>query len=875
MLNRFIARAVEVFTGRVTLVILAALLIAGGCGFYAAHHFRINTNINDLLSAELPWRKEQLAYQKAFPQRPRQIIVVVQAPTAELTSAATSALVDDLSKQTDHFTAVEDAQGDAYFRKNGLLFLPTEKVRDTTNNMMDAEPLLGTFATDPSIRGLMEALRKGLDGIDGGDVTLDGMAPLLNSASDTIETTASNGFPTFSWKRLLPQQEGQPNGLRRILLLTAKLDLGSLTPGAKATGAVRKAISDLDLAGKYHADVRLTGTVPITDEEFSSVNDGAAVNGAITGALVVIILWLALRSFRLVFAVCLTLGVGLIITAALGIAMVGAFNPISIAFAVLFVGIGADFAIQFGMQYRENRHELKNTRNALVATAGKIGAPLTLAAVAAAIGFLSFMPTAYAGLAQLGIIAGGGMIVAYVASLVLLPALFKGVRPPEEPHSLTQPFLIPVDNFLKRHRLWVVTLTSLIVLAGAPALMKLQFDFNPLHLRDPNSEAVKTFVELSKDPAVGAQSAQILAKDHDESIALAARLKEVPEVASTRTLDTLVPMQDQAKKLDYIQNAAQVLDQSINGPKQPAPSDQENIAALSKGADELSSAANGRTGPGAEAAKRLAGNLRNLATADEDHRDKAGEAVLVPLQQNMDDLRLLLTAGPVDANSVPKVIAQDWVTPDGRYRVDILPKGDPNDNDTLLNFARAIEKIDSRATGPAVDTLNWGRAIITAFAQASGLALLGIAILLWIVLRSIKDVAATLVPLIVAALMTFEICGLTGFALNYANIIALPVLLGVGVAFKIYYIVAWQRGQTDFLQSTLTRAVFFSALLTAVAFGSLWFSVHPGTSSMGKLLALSFACTLASALLFQPALMGEPRKKPEAEPKAEPVARGA
>jgi predicted RND superfamily exporter protein len=191
-----------------------------------------------------------------------------------------------------------------------------------------------------------------------------------------------------------------------------------------------------------------------------------------------------------------------------------------------------------------------------------------------------------------------------------------------------------------------------------------------------------------------------------------------------------------------------------------------------------------------------------------------------------------------------------------------------------LNFARAIEKVDSRATGPSVDTLNWGRAIITAFAQASGLALLGIAILLWIVLRSIKDVAATLVPLIVAALMTFEICGLTGFALNYANIIALPVLLGVGVAFKIYYIVAWQRGQTDFLQSTLTRAVFFSALLTAIAFGSLWFSVHPGTSSMGKLLALSFACTLASALLFQPALMGEPRKKPEAEPKAEPVVRG-
>ena len=221
----------------------------------------------------------------------------------------------------------------------------------------------------------------------------------------------------------------------------------------------------------------------------------------------------------------------------------------------------------------------------------------------------------------------------------------------------------------------------------------------------------------------------------------------------------------------------------------------------------------------------------------------------------------MMQAEPVDRASLPPALAQDWVTQDGRERVDALPKGDPNDNKTLLAFAEAVEKAEPRATGPAVDTLNWGRTIITAFVEASVLALIGIALLLWIVLRSIRAVMATLVPLLVAALMTFEICALSGFALNYANIIALPVLLGVGVAFKIYYIMAWQRGQTDFLQSTLTRAVFFSAMLTGIAFGSLWFSSHPGTSSMGELLALSFACTLASALLFQPALMGDPKKK--------------
>ncbi len=118
----------------------------------------------------------------------------------------------------------------------------------------------------------------------------------------------------------------------------------------------------------------------------------------------------------------------------------------------------------------------------------------------------------------------------------------------------------------------------------------------------------------------------------------------------------------------------------------------------------------------------------------------------------------------------------------------------------------------------------------------------------------------TLVPLVLAGVVTLELTVLIGMPMNYANIIALPLLLGVGVAFKIYFIMAWREGQSNLLQTSLTRAVAFSAATTATAFGSLWFSSHPGTSSMGKLLALSLVCTLAAAVLFQPILMGEPRQ---------------
>jgi predicted RND superfamily exporter protein len=217
----------------------------------------------------------------------------------------------------------------------------------------------------------------------------------------------------------------------------------------------------------------------------------------------------------------------------------------------------------------------------------------------------------------------------------------------------------------------------------------------------------------------------------------------------------------------------------------------------------------------------------------------------------------------VTLQSLPETLTRQWVAADGRARVQATPKGDPNDNETLRHFARAIQAQFPDAVGVPVSILESGKTIVRAFIHAGLFALISIAILLWIVLGRFGDVLLTLVPLLLAGLVTLEACVLIGMPLNFANIIALPLLLGVGVAFKIYYIMAWRAGQTSLLQSSLTRAVIWSALTTATAFGSLWLSSHPGTSSMGKLLALSLVCTMCAAVLFQPALMGKPRSAEE------------
>jgi uncharacterized protein len=242
--------------------------------------------------------------------------------------------------------------------------------------------------------------------------------------------------------------------------------------------------------------------------------------------------------------------------------------------------------------------------------------------------------------------------------------------------------------------------------------------------------------------------------------------------------------------------------------------------------------------------------------------------VVEPLRVSLNQLRQEFDPQPVTPDTIPADLKRDWVTPDGQARVQVLPKGDPDDTKVLRSFVSAVLAIEPAATGPAVMLFEAGNTVVRAFIEAGIFALAAIALLLWITLRRLADVLLTLAPLLVAIVVTLELSVALDIPLNFANIIALPLLLGVGVAFKIYYIMAWRSGKTALVQSTLTRAVIFSALTQATAFGSLWLSSDPGTSSMGKLMALSLLCTMAAAVLFQPALMGRPR--PRAVP-LEPV----
>jgi hopanoid biosynthesis associated RND transporter like protein HpnN len=857
-LTAFVVRTIAFCIHYPRWVIAGAIVLAAVATWYTVVHFSMTTDINQLISSNSPARQRELAFEKAFPQFDM-IIGVVDAPTPELVEEATGALVARLSQQKNFFRSVEDLQGSSFFAQNGLLFEQTDQLAPQMSMMSQAQRLIQVLAGDPSLRGVVRALQFGLLGVQGGNIKLDDMTWPMTLAANTLDQVKANQPASFSWRVLVQGHEAKPTDLLRFVKLQAVLDYSELEPGLKASNAVRAAAADLNLASAYQARVRLTGPVPMNDDQFATIKENAVLNAVVTIGVVLFILWMALRWMRIIFAVFVSLVVGLSVTAALGLLLVGTLNLISVYFAVLFIGLGVDFGIQFSVRYRAERHEVDGLYEALLHAARRAGAPLTLAGLATAAGFLSFLPTAYRGLSELGLIAGLGMLIAFISSITLLPALLSRLKPRSEPYPLGYAFLAPVDDFLERYRVPILIGTALVILGASPLLFWLRFDFNPMNLRNPNVESVATYLALEKDQEGGANDIKALEPTLAAADQAAAKLRALPEVARVLTLSTFIPDQ-QEQKLPLIQNAAKTLDPALNPPTvNPPPTDAENVAIINSTVNALNRLADSALGPGAAAAKRLAADMTALAKADQATRQRAETAFVQPLRTVLDDLRNLLKAHEVSRDNLPPELVSQWMTPNGQARIEIAPSGNADNNTTLRAFAHAVLSVAPNATEGPISILEARRTIITAFLEAGAYALLSIAILLWITLRRVGDVLLTLIPLLVAGVVTLEICVAIDLPLNFANIIALPLLLGVGVAFKIYYIMAWREGQTKLLQSVLTRAVTFSACTTATAFGSLYFSSDPGTSSMGKLLAISLLTTMTAAAFFQPVLMGKPR----------------
>ena len=821
-------------------------------GLLAARHVGIDTDTGKLFSPKLAWRQAEAQVDREFPQNNGLLAVVIDAATPDQAEDAAAALQRRLSDNRELFQDVRSPTGGTFFRQNGLLFLPREQVQKFADDMIAAQPMLGTLTGDPSARGVFDALDLFAQGPLQGATAVDALDRPFQAVARALDVTLDGAYRPLSWQNLLSDREPLPRELRQFVLARPALNYGAVQPGRRAIEAVHAAAVAEGLVPERGVRVRVTGPVALSDDQLSALKEGAGVAAA--GALGLLVFWLvlAVRSLRSVAAILITLVAGLLACVGFAVWAVGPFNPISIAFAPLFIGIAIDFGIQFSVRYAAERVLGGGVAMALRRTSTGVGLPLVIAAAATAVGFFSLYPTEYRGVSNLGLIAGAGMIIALALNLTLLPALLSlfGAGGFKEAGGFAR--AAPLDRFLIRRRAWVMAAAGVAAVGCAFGLAALRFDFDPINLENPKSESVQTLFDLMKDPDSTPYTIDVLTGSASAAADQAQRLRSLPEVSQAIWFGSFVP-DDQPAKLAILADARELLEPTLAAlAVKPAPSAAEVLdSAIRCAADVGKLAARGD-----QAAAQLAAALRRIAARGTGVVPLLDSNLSQGIARRLQDMRLALQAAQVTLATIPPELKRDWVAADGTYRIEVFPKGDARDAKVLRRFVAAVRGIAPQSSGMPIGIQESARTVVGAFVIAGCLATAAITLLLALVLRNVRDVAAVLAPLLLAGLFTLATSAALGKPLNFANIVTLPLLLGVGVAFDIYFVLRWRDGDADLLSSPTARAVVFSALTTGTAFGSLALSKSPGMADMGALLSIGLFYTLICTLLVLPALLG-------------------
>ncbi len=845
------------------LALLLAVIAAGS----AAMTLEVNTSSKDMLSEDLPYRRNSLALEAAFPDLKADLLVIIESDEPARARRAAKALTAELEARAALFPSINYPPSDDFFRRNGILYLSLDELEDLILRLADAAPLLVALRDRPPLAGIARLLSLVSEGNTAELSDLAELERLLEEMLATVEALEAGRRRPIAWAALISDEAENPrNGRVQIIALRPKLDFTSLKPVEAAAQAVRDAFAAMPEEERVEATLHLTGAALMFQEELESVESNMSAIGVIAFLAVAFLLWLGLGSWRGALALLATLLIGLAWTAGFAALAVGTLNLISVAFAVLFIGLGVDFGIHFLLRMMgEQRGTLAEV---LAATSARCGGVLGLCAVSSAIGFYAFLPTEYRGLSELGLISGSAMFIALAATFTVLPSVLLLLRwvPGKARRGYGRSFaevVLAAETSAKRRYKPVLLAALLVGGASAALLPAARFDDDPMNLRDPESPAVSALIRFSGHGGLEPYAAEVLASDRETARDLATRLAPLDDVREALTVDDMIP-KEQSEKLALLADLDLFLPPGLFGERADTSSAETRRASLR----ELRRQLGEPDGPFPALAARLSAALAPFESAEDDRLVVLERMILGDLDVQVALLEESLTAEPITWETLPGPIKDLWIAPDGRARVSVLPAADLAEQAARKDFVAAVQSVAPEASGASVMIVEGGYAVITAFAEALLYAVGAIVLLLWIRLRSLLDALLVLAPLGLAGIVTVASATLLGWPFNFANVIVLPLLFGLGIDSGIH-MVARARGEGGGPEEGRTlHAILLSSLTTVASFGALSFSAHPGTASMGQLLTLAIVLGLIASLFVLPALLMLRRRGPDlAEPK--------
>lgn len=846
--------------------LLFLLIVSFFALYYSSKHLSIDTSTSDLFSRSLGWRQDEARLDQAFPQLNNTIVIAIDGATPALADQAEMKLESALQNDHKHFTYVYAGRNTSFLRKNGLLFRSQSEIHALTHQLTQAQPVLAQLVQTPNFPGLLSVTERVMRHAGSKEyryAAQRSLSPLLNQMASVFHGAAEGKQHYLSWQDLFNLPGNKASRKPVVLLAKPRLDYSATLPAGAALTALHHDISRLHLTRSHGITVHLTGSIVFQHHDLYELLRDLPLFGGLTVLLVTALLLSALRDWRLLLGTVATLLIGLILTTGFAALAFGRLNLLSIAFVMLYWGMGVDYAIHFCLSYRAALENGMDHDNSLEHGVSETCAPLVGSALTTAAAFYVFVFTHFTALSELGVIAGTGMLISLVMTFTALPALLTLVKP--KAPSIKQQFERHLTAACRRwqfsHRR-AISYTALALGVGAVVLLpKLHFQVNPIKLRDPNTDAVRTFKKLVKSDPRSAFSISVLEPNEQAVNRLTKKVKPLPEVSSVIDLGSWVPA-NQSRKLSTI-GLWRVLFGSLVPPNWSVThaSAQKQRAALShfrKALKNYSSSARGAT---AAAARNLLNNINYFARHTKQSNDalrRVATGLLFGLPDTLERLQDSLQAERITPSTLPAKLKRRWLSRNGTYRVAVFPSADLMNDRSLENFVRAVSRVAPHATGTPVIMVRAAQLVSHAFLEALLYTLIITVGIVWLTFRNIRDTLYTMAPLMLGGVLTCAVMVLLGKSFNFANVVALPLLFGAGVDYSIHMVNQARRPPTEGNKADTSisrKAVTYSALTTLASFGSLAFTGHGGPASMGLVLALGLTFILFSDLIFLPALL--------------------
>jgi hopanoid biosynthesis associated RND transporter like protein HpnN len=842
-------------------VVIISFIMSAGILVYSVKNFRIDADITGMISDKVPFRRIEKDFSKAFPNLSNSMVVVIDADNAGRAVDVRDRLADGLRKEKDLFKSIYVPGGGAFFERNGLLYMDVDQLQDFGDNMSAAQPLLALISRDLSLKGLFSVVEKMLENSKEGGLNDKRIDTMYKEMSGAFDSAAEQRPYDLSWEGMMLGDKGLADQKRQFIILQPFSDEGGFSAGGQQIDAIHELVTRLGLSDIPGVRVRITGDAALSYENMKTVRDSMGLATLASFLLVSLIIYIGLaRSGRLILSYLATLIMGLIWTTGFAVAFVGSLNMISITFAVLYIGLG-DYSIQLCLRYREMLLSGAEREGAIVTATLDVGKALFLSCVTTAIGFYSFIPTAYAGVAQLGLISGTGMFISYFANITLLPA-FLTLFPLKESASSVKAagrdFLAVPYKYSR-----AISAVSVILTLGAALLLpRIFFDYNPLNLYSRAAESVVTAKDLCNNSGMPPWTISVLVKGKKEASDLAEKLGKLKEVKMALTLADFVPGH-QAEKMGIISDISLFMPPDMERAVVRHGNYQQDMMAL----DELQAILKkSLSQPGKNpAAAKLYESIGHFKRSLE---GEAGDKKSFGLLENnlLSDLphlfRMLsnsLNASSFGISGLPGDLVSQYVSSDGRYRVQVFPAENIMNNAALVRFVKAVRRIAPNATDSPVTIYESGRAIMSSFEYATFYALAAVTILLLIESGSFVMTFFILLPLIVAMILTAASSVLLAVPLNFANV------LGMGVHSGIIFMLRYQTAPPadgNMLRTSTARSVLYSTLATMISTGSLAFASHRGIAGIGILLSLCLGFLIVSTLVMLPAVLNLSKGRP-------------